>query len=265
MGVTTTTPGAGTDDIQLLEAADGTRVAYRHWVPDGEVRAALQIVHGLSEHGARYARLAAALTARGIAVAAADQRGHGRTADATGKGRFGDGAGSDAVLDDVRALGEQLAAAHPGVPLFLLGHSLGSAVALGSAERDGSGLAGLALSGVIGVAPAMGEAATQLQAAVDAGMGDQPMDALSAFNAPFEPARTPYDWLSRDPASRWTPIWPTRSAATPSRPLTATAPACSSWSPGSPPPTRSRASRTACRCCCSPAAATPSAARTPPR
>ena len=199
MGVTTT-PGTGTDDIQLLEAADGTRVAYRHWVPDGEVRAALQIVHGLSEHGARYARLASALTARGIAVAAADQRGHGRTADETGKGRFGDGAGSDAVLDDVRALGEQLAAAHPGVPLFLLGHSLGSAVALGSAERDGSGLAGLALSGVIGVAPAMGEAATQLQAAVDAGLGDQPMDALSAFNAPFEPARTPYDWLSRDPA-----------------------------------------------------------------
>jgi alpha-beta hydrolase superfamily lysophospholipase len=194
-----TTP-PGTDDVQFLDAADGTRLAYRHWVPDGEVRAALQIVHGLSEHGARYARLARALNGAGIAVAAADQRGHGRTADSTGKGRFGDGAGTDDVLDDVRALGERLAAAHPGVPLFLLGHSLGSAVALGSAERDGAGLAGLALSGVIGVAPALGEAAAQLRGAVDAGMGDQPMDALSAFNAPFEPARTPYDWLSRDDA-----------------------------------------------------------------
>jgi alpha-beta hydrolase superfamily lysophospholipase len=188
------------DDIQHLQAADGTQLAYRHWAPEGEVRAALQIVHGLSEHGARYGRLARALNDAGIAVAALDQRGHGRTADATGKGRFGDGAGTDDVLDDVRALGEQLIEAHPGVPLFLLGHSLGSAVALGSAERDGARLAGLALSGVIGVAPALAEAATQLRAATDAGMADQPMDALSAFNAPFEPARTPYDWLSRDPA-----------------------------------------------------------------
>jgi alpha-beta hydrolase superfamily lysophospholipase len=194
----TTSPG--TDDVQFLDAAGGTRLAYRHWVPDGEVRAALQIVHGLSEHGARYARLARALNGAGIAVAAADQRGHGRTADSTGKGRFGDGAGTDDVLDDVRALGERLAAAHPGVPLFLLGHSLGSAVALGSAERDGAGLAGLALSGVIGVAPQLGEMVGQLGAAVDAGMGDQPMDALSGFNAPFEPARTSHDWLSRDPA-----------------------------------------------------------------
>jgi alpha-beta hydrolase superfamily lysophospholipase len=198
--VTTTSSTSGTGEIEHLEAADGTRLAYRHWAPEGEVRAALQIVHGLSEHGGRYARLAAALNARGIAVAALDQRGHGRTADATGKGRFGDGAGSDAVLDDVRMLGERLTGAHPGVPLFLLGHSLGSAVALGSAERDGAGLAGLALSGVIGVSPQLAEAATQLRAAADAGMADQPMDALSGFNAPFEPARTPYDWLSRDEA-----------------------------------------------------------------
>jgi alpha-beta hydrolase superfamily lysophospholipase len=198
--VTTTSSTSGTGEIEHLEAADGTRLAYRRWAPEGEVRAALQIVHGLSEHGGRYARLAAALNARGIAVAALDQRGHGRTADATGKGRFGDGAGSDAVLDDVRMLGERLTGAHPGVPLFLLGHSLGSAVALGSAERDGAGLAGLALSGVIGVSPQLAEAATQLRAAADAGMADQPMDALSGFNAPFEPARTPYDWLSRDEA-----------------------------------------------------------------
>jgi alpha-beta hydrolase superfamily lysophospholipase len=200
MGVTTTPSTSGTGEIEHLEAADGTRLAYRHWVPDGEVRAALIVVHGLSEHTGRYARLAAALTARGIAVAAQDQRGHGRTADATGPGRFGDGAGSDDVLDDVRALEERLRSVHPGVPLFLLGHSLGSVTALGSAERDGEALAGLVLSGPIGVAPELAEAAGQLRAAADAGLADQPMDALSAFNAPFEPARTPYDWLSRDEA-----------------------------------------------------------------
>ncbi|SNS84955.1 Lysophospholipase, alpha-beta hydrolase superfamily [Geodermatophilus saharensis] len=189
----------------FVPAADGARLAERRWTPDGEVRATVQVVHGLSEHAGRYGRLASALTARGFAVAALDQRGHGLTARSTGPGRFGDPAAghaatSDAVLDDVRDLGDRLAADHPDVPRFLLGHSLGSVVALASAERDGGHLDGLVLSGPIGVAPHFAAAAEQLAAAVAGGMGEQPMDALSGFNAAFEPARTPYDWLSRDPA-----------------------------------------------------------------
>jgi alpha-beta hydrolase superfamily lysophospholipase len=187
-------------DPAFTTAADGARLAERRWTPDGPVRATLQVVHGLSEHAGRYARLAAALTARGFAVGALDHRGHGLTAASTGAGRFGDGATSDTVLDDVRRLGERLAGDHPGVPRFLLGHSLGSVVALASAERDGEVLDGLVLSGPIGVAPHFAAAAEQLEAAVAAGTGEQPMDALTAFNAPFEPARTPYDWLTRDPA-----------------------------------------------------------------
>jgi alpha-beta hydrolase superfamily lysophospholipase len=184
--------------VTWAEATDGIRLAERRWTPDGAVRGTVQLVHGLSEHAGRYGRLARALTARGLAVAALDQRGHGRTAESTGPGGFGEGARGDAVLDDVRDLGQRLAADHPGVPAFLLGHSLGSAVALAAAERDGGGLAGLVLSGPIGVSPDLAEAVPQLQAAVAGGMGDQPMDALGAFNAPFEPARTPFDWLTRD-------------------------------------------------------------------
>jgi alpha-beta hydrolase superfamily lysophospholipase len=184
--------------VTWTAAADGVRLAERRWTPDGAVRGTVQLVHGLSEHAGRYERLARALTAQGLAVAALDQRGHGRTAESTGPGGFGEGASSDAVLDDVRDLGQRLAADHPGVPAFLLGHSLGSAVALASAERDGAGRAGLVLSGPIGVSPGFAEVVPQLQAAVAGGMGDQPMDALGAFNAPFEPARTPFDWLTRD-------------------------------------------------------------------
>jgi alpha-beta hydrolase superfamily lysophospholipase len=186
--------------VTWTEAADGARLAERRWTPNGVVRGTVQLVHGLSEHAGRYERLAGALTAEGLAVAALDQRGHGLTAGSTGPGGFGEGATTDAVLDDVRDVGERLAADHPGVPRFLLGHSLGSAVALASAERDGAALAGLVLSGPIGVAPQLAAAVPQLEAAVAGGMGDQPMDALRGFNASFEPARTPYDWLSRDPA-----------------------------------------------------------------
>lgn len=122
------------EDVHLLEAADGLRVVYRRWLPDGAVRATLQIVHGASEHAGRYGRLAGALTTRGIAVYAMDLRGHGRTAESSGVGRFGNG-GVDTVLHDVAGLRRVMSDEHPGLPRLLLGHSMGSIVALAAAER----------------------------------------------------------------------------------------------------------------------------------
>jgi alpha-beta hydrolase superfamily lysophospholipase len=186
-------------DVKLLLAADGVRVVYRRWLPDGDVRGTVQILHGASEHSGRYGRLAAALTGRGLAVYAMDLRGHGRTAESTGIGRFG-GPGVETVLSDVRALQAVMADEHPGVPRLLLGHSMGSIIALAGAERNGGDLAGLVLSGPVGVAPQLADTVTALEEAVAVGAGDNALDALGAFNQPFEPARTRYDWLSRDPA-----------------------------------------------------------------
>jgi alpha-beta hydrolase superfamily lysophospholipase len=186
-------------DPHVFQSADGVRVTYLRWLPDREVRATVQIVHGASEHSGRYERLAAALTERGLVVYAMDLRGHGRTAEGTGTGRFGT-PGVDGALADVRALQLIAAEQHPGVPRVLLGHSMGSILALAAAERDGAALAGLVLSGPLGVNPALADTVAQLEAAVTAGLADQPLDALGPFNAAFEPARTPYDWLSRDEA-----------------------------------------------------------------
>jgi alpha-beta hydrolase superfamily lysophospholipase len=190
-------------DAKMLLRADGTRVHYRRWLPDGEVRGTVQIVHGASEHSGRYGRLAEALTSRGLAVYAMDLRGHGRTAESSGIGRFGGlgaGAGVDDLVEDVHALQLLIADDHPDVPPVLLGHSMGSIIALASAERDGAGLVGLVLSGPIGAAPQLADTVAALEEAVAAGAGDNALDALGAFNQPFEPARTRYDWLSRDPA-----------------------------------------------------------------
>jgi alpha-beta hydrolase superfamily lysophospholipase len=186
-------------DVKLLKVADGIQLVYRRWLPDGDVRGTVQIVHGASEHAGRYGRVADALTARGLAVYAMDLRGHGRTAESTGVGRFG-GTGVDTVLDDVAALHQVMSQDHPGVRRLLLGHSMGSIIALAAAEKDGGDLAGLILSGPIGVAPELTDSVSALEAAVAAGMGDQALDALGAFNQAFEPARTKFDWLSRDAA-----------------------------------------------------------------
>lgn len=184
---------------RMLQRPGGTRLHVVRWLPGGAVRGTVQVVHGASERSGRYGRLAAALTGRGFAVHAMDLRGHGRTAASTGIGRFG-GVGVEALLDDVRELHLLIEDEHPGVPRILLGHSMGSIIALASTERDGGALAGLVLSGPIGAAPHLAETVTALDQAVAAGAGDNALDALGPFNQAFEPARTRYDWLSRDPA-----------------------------------------------------------------
>lgn len=192
----TTTSG----ELHLLQTVDGSRVRYRRWLPDGDLRATVQLLHGASEHSGRYNRLATTLARRGFGVWAMDLRGHGRTAESTGIGRFGGGLGVDTVLEDVEALHLVIDDQHPGVPRVLLGHSMGSIIALASAERHGNGLSGLVLSGPIGVSPQLADTVTALEEAVAAGAADQALDALGAFNEPFMPARTRYDWLSRDTA-----------------------------------------------------------------
>jgi alpha-beta hydrolase superfamily lysophospholipase len=105
----------GAGDVKLLKAVDGVPVAYRRWEPDGNVGGVVQIVHGAAEHSGRYSRPATQLTGRGLAVYAMDLRGHGRTAESTGIGRFG-GLGIDTALDDVRAQHLIVEGEHPAFP-----------------------------------------------------------------------------------------------------------------------------------------------------
>src|SRR5215210_5822033 len=103
--------------------ADGVEVFYRRWVPDGDPRAVVVVVHGASDHSGRYARVAEFLNREGYAVYALDLRGHGRTADSTGPGRIGP-RGMQGVLDDVKALIARARAEWGGCPIVLFGHSM---------------------------------------------------------------------------------------------------------------------------------------------
>ncbi|MGH3267444.1 MAG: alpha/beta fold hydrolase [Trebonia sp.] len=184
------------DQASFLDA-DGVEISYRHWRAVGTQRAAVVVAHGASEHSCRYDRFADVLANGGYTVLAPDHRGHGRTAASTGPGLTGP-RGLAGILDDLDQVVGMASTAVRGAPVALFGHSMGSIFALRCAQRNPSALSALILSGPIGVMPGVDDMIAGLQSALGAGMGDATVDALTPFNAAFEPARTPFDWLSRD-------------------------------------------------------------------
>lgn len=105
-------------------------VAYTIWEPEGEVRAVLQISHGMIEHRGRYADFAEYLNTLGIAVGANDHLGHGETAATPDDlGFFADNDGYLLVVEDLHKMTVLLREKYPDKPLILMGHSMGSFVA----------------------------------------------------------------------------------------------------------------------------------------
>ena len=168
---------------------DATPITVYTWQPPHKPRGVVQISHGAAEHALRYDRLAKALTAAGYTVYAHDHRGHGTSiSEQVTLGGFG-AAGWSGLVSDLVALGDQIRTQQQDLPLFLVGHSMGS-FALQEAIVDHSGLyAGVVLSG---------STAVDLLAARLTEAGGVSGD-LSAFNAGFD-HRTGYEWLSRDEA-----------------------------------------------------------------
>ncbi len=184
------------DELTLTDP-DGVDVFYRRWLPADQARAVVLVLHGAAEHSGRYRRFAEVLAAEGYAVYADDHRGHGRTGRAHGVGVPGP-RGFDGVLDAIAALHRRATADNGTLPVVVFGHSMGSVLTQAYAQRHGAELSGFVLCGSMAPAPELPEMVAGLQMAVDAGMGEQPIDALGSFNAAFEPARTAFDWLSRD-------------------------------------------------------------------
>ncbi|MGI8491234.1 MAG: alpha/beta fold hydrolase [Acidimicrobiales bacterium] len=177
----------------------GVEVFGRRWLPAGDPVASVVVVHGASEHSRRYERMADVLAKHGYAVYALDLRGQGRTASSTGAGLLGPG-GFEGLVGDVEELVAQARGENPAVPLVLFSHSLGSMIGLVVATSGRTPLDGLVLSGSLGASPDGAVIAEMLQSLVDAGEGDSPVDLFGSYNAGFEPARTKFDWLSRDEA-----------------------------------------------------------------
>lgn len=103
--------------------------------------AVLALVHGIGSHGGSFAALAAALTAEGLILCAVDLPGHGRS-----PGRRGDVGSWESLGDAVDQLLERAEREAPGLPCFLLGHSLGAAIVLDAIPRLAGRLRGVVVS-----------------------------------------------------------------------------------------------------------------------
>ena len=170
-----------------LTSSDGLRVACARWDSRGPTRAVIQIAHGMGEHMGRYAAMIDLLVAAGLTVYANDHRGHGLTARSPAHfGEFGEGGFELLVLDIVR-LSELARDENPNRPFLLLGHSMGSFAAQRYVIDHSHELDGLILSG-------SGSLDGLARSVFFAPPGS------NLLNAAFEPARTPFDWLSRDQA-----------------------------------------------------------------
>jgi acylglycerol lipase len=120
-------------------------IFWRSWTPrDAPARALIVLVHGLGEHSGRYDHVVERLVREGYAVHASDHRGHGRS---DGPRAFIED--MDNVVADVDTLIDRAAGAEPGVPVFMLGHSMGGLIALRYALAHQERLAGLILSAAL--------------------------------------------------------------------------------------------------------------------
>ncbi|HSG58253.1 MAG TPA: alpha/beta hydrolase [Woeseiaceae bacterium] len=187
-----------------VSAADGHKIAIQAWASDGEPVAVVQILHGLGEHIGRYARFAAAANERGFAVIGHDHRGHGP--GCSDRGYFSGRDGWRKVVADVHAVNEWCRDRYAGLPIVMLGHSMGSFIAESFAMHHGAYLKGLLLSGSNWPARLQllpGRIAAYLEAWRIGPQNESRLLArlgFGAFNKCFKPNRTDFDWLSRDEA-----------------------------------------------------------------
>lgn len=191
-----------------FQAEDGVRIQCHQWLPSGvnqQIRGAIQIAHGMAEHSLRYQRFATAMNDAGFAVYANDHRGHGKTAISVDEiGYFADTNGWRQVVEDMHQLTTLIREKSPEVPVFMLGHSMGTLLARSYITHYGLDINGVVLSATSGDPGLLGKVGmiiAKLEKVLRGGRHrSKLLMALSfgKFNKPFEPVRTEYDWLSRD-------------------------------------------------------------------
>ena len=134
--------------FRFLSSDKKTNIHAVKWEPEGEARAVLQISHGMIEYVERYEAFADFLTEKGFVVVGNDHLGHGNSVQSQEFwGYFAPEHGSDLVIEDLHQLRARTQAEYPGIPYFMLGHSMGSVLLRKYLSKYGKGLAGAVIMG----------------------------------------------------------------------------------------------------------------------
>ena len=186
--------------------SDGHRLAYNLWLPSPniEIKAFLQILHGMAEYSDRYAKFAEYLNKLGIAVFAADHRGHGATASEDELGWFAEQDGWNRVSEDAFELANFVTSQYYVNTTFLMGHSMGSFLARTVMVKHPDFYTGVIIMGTGCGKGLVGKIGKMLCKREIRKNGPKSPGVLmnkmsfSAYNKQFEPTATDFDWLSRD-------------------------------------------------------------------
>jgi alpha-beta hydrolase superfamily lysophospholipase len=189
----------------VFQTVDGANLHVSGWAVE-KPKAIVQVIHGMAEYGARYARLAQGLTAAGYTVYAHDHRGHGKSiAEGSPPGHMADDDSWNRIVEDSHGVNREIAKRHPGVPVIVLGHSMGSFVLQQLLFEHPDDMVAAALSASSGKPPAIaavGKLVARLERARVGKRNPSPVLqrlTFGEYNKAFAPTRTEFDWLSRDP------------------------------------------------------------------
>lgn len=182
------------------------KIHYCRWTPEGEIKAVVQIVHGIAERVERYDRFARYLNSLGYLVVAEDHMGHGKSLDDNGVRGYFHG-GWFAGVDDTYRLLQDTRDQNPGKPYVLFGHSMGSFMARTILARyPDSGIAAAVICGTGWMPTAALPVMVKAMELICKKSGEQnPVQQLhdmvfGGYNKQIPDARTDKDWLTRDEA-----------------------------------------------------------------
>ena len=194
------------DEFYFPSKDGNTEIHTIEWKPEGEVRAVLQICHGMVEYIKRYDEFAQFLCEKGFYVVGNDHLGHGKSVQSKSEyGFFEKKYGNACVLGDIHTLRQRTVKKYPEMPYFMLGHSMGSSLLRQYIQMYGNGLSGVVLMGVVTdhrrSSLLFVKQLCRLMAAVRGWhYRSRMVDELvtGSFNKKFKPSVTRADWITSD-------------------------------------------------------------------
>ena len=195
-------------DFYFPSSTGRNRIRARKCIPEGQPRAIVQIAHGIAEHIERYDAFMAFLADNGFVAVGNDHLGHGKSiARPEEQGIFAEKDGWSYVVRDMDRLRDQMHAEYPDLPYIFFGHSMGSFltrtyIILHPDKYDAVILSGTGHQGkpliLAGYAAAQLLVKCKGPAADGQALNDM---AFGSYCKRIPKPRTPFDWLSRDPAA----------------------------------------------------------------